>query len=403
MAAIIENSRARLVQELQEQGEFEQAKRGGYYDSTELEETYQLGKNRKIQPDYTQPLGGGYFLLVNQAEQQAVIVDRQGNEWELWGDPHVTYSRNGEFVDAFDFINNISIQLPNHTKVTFVTTTHTENGMTLLDEVVVFDPSDEGTATSYKMASDDEPVRVQGKAAYDMENTINDGGIIDVNTDLSDVTFYHENGDTAVDVWQGENDTTADFAKVKGVRNEVIELDTQTIFDDLGADIDLITDREDVAFSIILFLVFQARQNGIQNLMRIRLSDLDSNNADINKINALLNSVQAALEGDGEDPVNVPASAYDFLVSKGVLDPQDPNINEHIKYNESTNSYDIKGAVLKQSLTSKAEQLQNLSQQMQQETQFSFSNMTSSAEALTSSLRGFFEMLKNVSRNIGSS
>ncbi len=387
-------------------GELENAD-NGKVDSREDNTTYDLKRGGDdINPDYIHDLGDGYVLLVEAEDDagngRAVVMDADGNVWEIWGDPHVTWHNGDEHKGGFDFINNMTLELANGKRITLGTTTNTQNGMTFLDEIMVYDPNTQ-EAVVYDVGDEPSKEVYHGQNARDMENAMNDGAEIIIGENLSKVQFINENG-TWVDqgdVWQDKNDTTAEFAKVKGERNETIELLLdEAFFEEMDIDLTDSEDRDALSLGLLLLIVFQERQDGIQDFLRVRLDELDGNNAEINKINALLDSVVAGIEGDGEDPVEIPKSAYDFIVSSGVLDPNDPNIAEHIEDN-GDGTYSITGSVLKQALTSKAEELQNMSQQLQQQIQFSFSNLTNSSETLTSSLKGFYDMIKSIARNAG--
>ena len=80
-------------------------------------------------------LGDGYTLRIDQANSEIDLVDSNtGNTTTIWGDPHMGMNGND---NAFQFTGNVTLNLPDGTKITLQTTPWQSNPNAYLVQNVV--------------------------------------------------------------------------------------------------------------------------------------------------------------------------------------------------------------------------------------------------------------------------
>ena len=147
------------------------------------------------------------------AENEVWIRDiESGTETRFWGDPHL-WTGDG---DKIDFHENLTIDLPDGTKVTFQTTPQDENGIAYIDSVAVMN----GTEAVVVNGIHD------GQSGVQMGNVLNnadsvddqyeDGTVLRAGAEVDDFT-YAANGEEI----RGEyRDEDGSWARVDGMAGQ---------------------------------------------------------------------------------------------------------------------------------------------------------------------------------------
>ncbi|NJN46844.1 MAG: DUF1521 domain-containing protein [Candidatus Competibacteraceae bacterium] len=154
------------------------------------------------QENNTIQLDNGYELSFDNERQSWHIKDADGNEVNIWGDPHVKENDGGKW----DFKQDSTFVLDDGTKIT-VHTSPTGNGQTVTDTVTI--------------TKGDQAIQVTGIANNNVQisEVMSNGEELDA-AHNDGYVFYEENG---VDDWTNENgDTiTANQAMGNAIQNEV--------------------------------------------------------------------------------------------------------------------------------------------------------------------------------------
>lgn len=408
-------------------GEAEGSQVGVPIDSTGDTTTYTVNHGngtREFDPDYIVDLGEGYTLLVMTEEGEdygaAVIVDAEGNMIQAWGDPHLTGGDGtGTDIDMqMEFKGNISFELPHGVKVSMQTSEDTNsNGMTWMTGLQVAMGTDEGSV------SDDSVVNFQfgqtdagvtsvqtynGQAAADAENQFADGQKITVGEagiTKEGLTFHDQNGDAmdSSSLWQTTNDGTNDFAHDMSFIGETVTVDTSSAIDALRESFESLGD---LPLGLLMLVVFQDRQDVINDTLTIEMEELQKMNGQASALNELLASINAA-QGDGDEntEITLDSTEMELLKDLGVLDLDDPDVPQKTQdaFGEPNEKgeYKVPASVVKELISGKSDSLTSASQQQQQQIQFNFSNLTTASETLTSSMKSFYDMLSSIARNAG--
>lgn len=410
-------------------GEAEGSQVGVPIDSTGDATTYTVNHGdgtREFDPDYIVDLGEGYTLLVMTEEGKdygaAVIVDENGNMIQAWGDPHLTGGDGtGTDIDMqMEFKGNISFELPHGVKVSMQTSEDTNsNGMTWMTGLQVAMGTDEGSV------SDDSVVNFQfgqgegnegvtsvqtysGQAAQDSENQFADGQKITVGEDgitKEGLTFHDKDGNAmdSSSLWQTKNDGTNDFAHDMSFIGETVTVDSSSAIDALRESFESLGD---LPLGLMMLIVFQDRQDTINDTLTIEMEELQKMNGQASALNELLASINAA---QGTDDANTEITLdatkqMKLLEDLGVVDLDDPDLPQATKdafKDNNDGTFNVTASTVKELVSGKSDSLTSASQQQQQKIQFNFSNLTTASETLTSSMKSFYDMLASIARNAG--